>query len=147
MYHHFDSKEALFRAVYEQVEDELTAEVAQSAAHARNAVEMLRLGATAFLDAAATPEVRRIVLLDGPAVLSVEVRRELSERFGLGLVRETLRAASAEGALAITPIEPLAHLLLAALHEAATVIAEAPDELVRSRMHDVVGQLIDALLR
>ncbi len=146
MYHHFSSKEALFQAVYEQVEAELTERVAIEAMAAVGAADMLRLGARAFLDAAATPEVRRIVLLDAPSVLSVEVRRELSERFGLGLVRETLSAAQREGVLAVGPVEPLAHLLLAALHEAATVMAEATDDATRADLHRAVDELITALL-
>jgi AcrR family transcriptional regulator len=125
LYHHFDSKEALFQAVYEIVEQELCAAVAVAAVGGTDPIDSLRRGAHAFLDAASTPEVRRIVLLDAPAVLSVETRRMLSERYGLGLVREALRGAHAAGALAIEPVEPLAHMLLAALHEAATVIADA----------------------
>jgi AcrR family transcriptional regulator len=145
LYHHFASKEDLFLAVFEQVETELTEQVALAAFGGTDARDALRLGARAFLDAAATPEVRRIVLLDAPSVLSTEVRRELSERHGLGLVREALRAAAAEGVLAITPVEPLAHLLLAALHEAATVVAETSDTTARAAMHEVVEQLLDTL--
>src|SRR5205085_8810469 len=90
-------------------------------------VEGLRLGAFAFLDAAATPEVRRIVLLDGPAVLPAEVRHEIAQRYGLGLVREALRAADNVGRLAVGPVDLLAPVLLAALHEAATSVADGAD--------------------
>ncbi len=142
MYHHFNSKEDLFRAVYEVVEQELCEAVAARAVAGEDAVDGLRLGALAFLDAAATPEVRRIVLLDAPAVLPVEVRRSLAERYGLGLVREALRGAQAAGLLSITPIEPFAQLLLAALHEAATAIADGGDP---EEMRAVVEQLLDAI--
>src|SRR4051812_39553316 len=77
MYHHFASKEALFLAVYEAVEYDLLQAIAEAAMRATDAVEMLQLGALAFLDAAATPEVRRICLLDAPAVIPVEARRAL----------------------------------------------------------------------
>lgn len=142
MYHHFASKEDLFRAVYEGVERDLCDAVAVAAFAATDPVEQLRRGAQAFLDAAATPEVRRIVLLDAPSVLPVELRRQLSEQYGLGLVREALRTVDAAGRLAIGPIEPLAALVLAALHEAATAIADGAD--VES-MRAVVAGLIDRL--
>jgi AcrR family transcriptional regulator len=127
MYHHFTSKEALFQAVFEAVEDELTAEVARAALGATDPMEQLRLGALAFLDAASRPEVRRIVLLDAPSVLPTEIRRALSERHGLGLVRESLRTLMATGAIDQQPVDPLAHLLLAALHEAATLVADGAE--------------------
>lgn len=143
LYHHFASKEALFQAVYEQVEDELTAEVAAAAlAVGDDAMAQLRAGSLAFLDAAARPDVRRIVLLDAPSVLPVEVRRQLSERYGLGLVRESLRTVMASGEIARQPLEPLAHVLLAALHEAATLVADGAD---RAEVGEVVEALLDRL--
>ncbi len=53
MYHHFASKEALFRAAYEAVETDLCTDVARAALGARDPVEQLRLGARAFLTVAA----------------------------------------------------------------------------------------------
>ncbi len=142
MYHHFSSKEDLFRAVYEQVEHELTAEVAAAALAGTEPMDQLRLGAIAFLDAASRPDVRRIVLLDGPSVLAVEVRREMSERYGLGLVRESLRAVMAAGLIDTQPVGPLAHMLLAALHEAAILVADGAD---RAEVGATVERLITRL--
>lgn len=60
MYHHFPSKEALFQAVYEQIEDELSAQIVVAALDAGDdPLVRLRAGALAFLDAAARPDVRR----------------------------------------------------------------------------------------
>jgi AcrR family transcriptional regulator len=144
LYHHFASKEDLFGAVYEAVERELTEAVVVAAAAATDPVEGLRLGAFAFLDAAATPEVRRIVLLDGPAVLPPEVRHEIAQRYGLGLVRGALRAADAAGRLAVGPVDLLAPVLLAALHEAATSIADGQDA---EGMRAIVESLLTAITR
>jgi AcrR family transcriptional regulator len=142
LYHHFASKEDLFATVYEEVERELTEAVIVAAAATDDPVEGLRLGAFAFLDAAATPDVRRIVLLDGPAVLSPDVRHEIAQRYGLGLVREALRAAAAAGRLVVGPVDPLAPVLLAALHEAATSIADGADP---RDMRAVVESLLKAM--
>ena len=140
MYHHFGSKEALFQAVYEQIEDELSVAVATAAiAAGTDPMAQLRAGALCFLDAASTPDVRRVVLLDAPSVLPVPVRRELSERYGLGLVRESLRAVMDAGLIERQPLEPLAHVLLAALHEAATLVADGGDR-------DEIGAVVEGFL-
>src|SRR4051812_30622725 len=85
MYHHFESKEDLFRAVYEQCEHEVMGRVATAAMVTTDPREQLRLGALAWLEFAADPSIARICLLDAPSVLQPEVRRELSERYGVGL--------------------------------------------------------------
>lgn len=140
MYHHFPSKEALFHAVFEAVEDDMCAELLRVAGSADDPVEMLCRGARAFLVAAATPEVRRVVLLDGPAVLSVETRRALSERYGLGLVRGGLLDVERAGRLRVGPVDVLAPLLLAAMHEAATLVADGGD-------FDALAAVVDDLVR
>jgi AcrR family transcriptional regulator len=144
MYHHFSSKEALFQAVFEVVEGELCEAIAKSAMASKDPIEQLRLGARAFLDAAATSEVRRIVLLDAPAVLPVEVRRRLSEQYGLGMVREALRHADAAGRLAVGPVDALALVVMAVLHEAATAIADGDDP---GAMHSVIDGMIGAITK
>ncbi len=144
MYHHFASKEALFQAVFEVVEVELCNAIAKSAMASNDPIEQLRLGARAFLDAAATSEVRRIVLLDAPAVLPVDVRRRLAEQYGLGLVREALRHADAAGRLGVGPVDALALVVMAVLHEAATAIADGDDP---AGMYSVIDGMISAITR
>ncbi len=143
MHHHFPSKVDLFQAVYEVIEVELCDALAVAAmAAGPDPMAQLRAGALAFLDAAATPEVRRVVLLDAPSVLPLPVRRELSERYGLGMVREALRAVMAAGLIADQPVEPLAHITMAALHEAATLVADGAD---RAEVDAVVDRFLTRL--
>lgn len=124
MYHHFESKLALFQAVYELVEEELMQSIVAAAMTSPDPVEQLTRGSVAFLRAAAQPDVARIALLDAPAVLPAAVRADMRERFGLGAVREALQSIDAAGRLLVGPIEPLASATMAALHESATAIAE-----------------------
>jgi AcrR family transcriptional regulator len=142
LYHHFISKEDLFRTVYEEVETELCAATMAAAATVTDPVEQLRVGSLSFLDAASQPEVRRICLLDAPSVLDGDVRRELSEKYGLGLVRGGLLAVEQAGRLEIGPVDALAPVLLAALHEAATSIA---DGAVPADVRAVVEGVLDAI--
>ena len=144
LYHQFPSKEDLFLAVYEQVEQELTERVDGLLGDVRSPFAAMRAGIRAFLEACRTPEVQRIVLIDGPAVLGWVRWREVAERYGLGLMESVIRAAIDAGEIAALPVEPLAHLLMGALDEAALLVARDPD------MTDVVAvtfeRLVDGLL-
>jgi AcrR family transcriptional regulator len=144
LYHHFASKEDLFAAVYEEIERDLCDVVVAAAMTSTDPVDALRLGAFAFLDGAAAADVRRVVLLDGPAVLAPEVRHEIAQRYGLGLVREALRAADDAGRLVVGPVDLLAPVLLAALHEAATGMADGADA---AGTRAVVESLLTAITR
>src|SRR6266540_3654337 len=64
LYHHFAGKEDLFRAVFEEIEHEMTEHLAKVALAAPDPLEALRLGCREFLDVAMAPEVQRIVLVD-----------------------------------------------------------------------------------
>lgn len=122
LYHHFKSKEDLFAALFESLEQELVAKAVRAAGSAPNAWESLRNGSRAFLEAASEPGARQIVLLDAPAVLGWEKWREIDLRYGLGALRAALQAAMDAGEMRRRPIEPLTHMLLGALTEAAMMV-------------------------
>ena len=146
MYHHFANKEDVFRAVYIELETEIVADVAAAAAGGADPMEQLRRGAHAFLDAALDPAVQRVVLIDAPSVLGWEERQAISESYGLGLVREGLRAVMDAGIVDSQPVEPLAHVLLAALHEAALFVAQsAKPKAARREVGAIVDRLLDRL--
>ena len=148
LHHHFGTKQDLFAAVFEELEGELAARVATVAMTGVDARDQLRRGCQEFLDAALDPAVQRIVLLDAPAVLGWAAWREVDARYGLGLVTEGLRAVLAAGGAAPRAVEPLGHLLLAALNEAAMLVAGAPDPVgARAEVGAIVDQLLDSLTR
>ena len=99
LYHQFADKRELFAAVFEQVEAEVTTETARAAvaSGASDPLAVLRVGALGWLEACSEPEVQRIVLLDGPAVLGWAAWREIGMRYALGLVENELREAVAAG--------------------------------------------------
>jgi AcrR family transcriptional regulator len=143
MYHHFADKADLFRAVYVAVEDEVMTEIATAAMGSDDPIEQLQLGCRAYLDAALGPRVRRICIIDAPAVLDEEVRREIATGSALGMVREVLAAAIDSGQMPDQPVDALAHLLLAAVMAAAQYVATADDP-ERARLD--AGTTIDNLL-
>jgi len=141
--HHFATKQGLFRAVVESVETELTGHIATAAMRGEGPMEHLRLGCLAFLDAALDPAVRRIVLLDAPAVLGWQAWRDLDTTYGLGLVTDALEHCMEAGLMPPRPVQPLAHILLAALNEAAMLVANSENP-VATRL--VVGTEVEHLL-
>ena len=127
LYHHFPGKDSLFRAVCEQVAEEVSQRLIARAAREPTAWARLEAGCLAFLDECARPDVRQILLTDAPAVLGWEAFRELDGRHGLGLLKAGLQSAIDEGAVAPLPPDTLAHMLVAALNEAGMVVARAKD--------------------
>jgi AcrR family transcriptional regulator len=125
LYHHFADKQALFVAVFEQVEGDLL--TAAETGGDGDALTRLRHGLLAFLDASPAPEVQRILLIDGPAVLGWREWRAIERRYGLGAIQAILELAVAEGTLPDQPLDAIAHVLLGATNEAALFIASADD--------------------
>jgi AcrR family transcriptional regulator len=147
LYHHFGGKEGLFRALVEELEGEIAERVVAAGAGTDDPAAQLRLGCMAFLDACLEPAVRRIVLLEAPAVLGWETWREIDSRYGLALVRHGLETAMAAGQVEPVPVDALAHLLLGALNEAAFLVAAAEDQpAVRAEVGRTLGLLLDRLL-
>ncbi len=126
LYHQFAGKEDLFLAVYEQVEQELTERVAATLGDLSSPFAELRAGVRFFLEACRAPEVQRIVLIDGPAVLGWERWREVAERYGLGMIEAVVGAAIEAGEIAELDPGLLAHLLMGALDEAALLVVRDP---------------------
>ncbi|GAB3353765.1 TetR/AcrR family transcriptional regulator [Amycolatopsis echigonensis] len=148
LYHHFGDKQGLFQAVVEVLERELTAEVSEVLDGAPDPLSGLSSALGVFLDACLRPDVRRISLTDAPAVLGWDAWRDLEAEYGLGLVAEHLAAAREAGLIVDTPVDALAQLVLAAVMEAARMIANADDpDRVRADVQQVFLGWLGGLLR
>jgi AcrR family transcriptional regulator len=147
LYHQFPGgKRDLFEAVYEAVETDLTARVVAHAGRAGDPLGEMRVGASLFLKASLEPDVQRIVLLDGPAVLGWERWREIAAEHGLGVITAVIAAAIEAGQIPKQPPEPLAHLLMGALDEAALLVARAEDQRgALAEMVEALSRMLDGL--
>src|SRR5207248_1935359 len=118
LYHHFrGGKEDLFQAVLVQISAESTQRVLSKADGVDDPWESLVVGVDAFLDESATPEVQRIMLIDGPSVLGWDVWRAADGEFALGALEQALAHAMEAGRMVPQPTRPLAHVLLGAIDE------------------------------
>jgi AcrR family transcriptional regulator len=139
LYHHFADKTELFAAVLDNVEAEVSGELAAivRADTSGGFVEVMLRSVEAWLDACERPEVQRIVLVDGPSVLGWARWREICQRHVLGLVSAVLAEGMADGSLDPQPVTPLAHLLLAVADEAAMYVVTNADPVTARR--DIVA--------
>lgn len=128
LYHHFGNKKGLFHVVVEAVQQEIAERIETEAAKSNDVWEQLLLGCRAFVVAAVKPESKRILLLDGPAVLGWETWRLMDEQNSMRLLRSQLQFMKQQGELKQISIEAMTHLLSGALNEAALWIAQAPDD-------------------
>jgi AcrR family transcriptional regulator len=148
LYHHFPSKTDLFRATFEAVEDDLTAQVLAAAAGSGepDPLRILELGFAAFLEQCVNPEVQRIVMLDGPNVLGWDTWHELDERYALGSLKTVLTVAAQLGRIEEAAVDPLANLLLGAIMQAGMVVARADDsEAAKRDMAESFARLVSSL--
>src|SRR5215208_2483501 len=146
LYHHFEDKRDLFRAVFERVEADLMERIGAKMGGADNPWDLMITGMRSFLNACEEPAVKQISLTDAPAVLGWKEWRESDNRHGLGLTRAALQGAVDAGALRPIVVEPMAHLFVAALSEAAFVIAHSNQpRKARAEVEQALVELIEGL--
>jgi AcrR family transcriptional regulator len=146
LYHHFDGKRDLMRAVYEQLEAELSAEFGTRITPGADPITVLREGAETFLDQCLEREVQQIALLDAPAVLGWDEWREINARYALGLIEAVLNHGIETGAVREQPVRPLAHALIGALDELAMLVARSDDpQATRAEVGKTLNHLVAAL--
>lgn len=126
--YHFADKATLFRAVYTEQQrafvDAITARI-QAAEGAPLWERVIVTTCDAFVEQAADPSGRRVLYLDGPAVLGHPTIQQIGP--GQALIRQTLELLIDEGVIAPLPLAPLVRLLWAVFFEAGRYIAYADD--------------------
>lgn len=146
LYHHFRDKRALFEAVVEEVAREIAGAIDDRAEPAPDPLQALIEGTRGFLDACLDPAVRRIYLIDAPAVLGWHRWREIDTPHGVRTLREGVTAVLAARPDQGLGVEPITFLLSGAFNEAALWVAEAKDEkAARREMDRTLVQLLERL--
>jgi AcrR family transcriptional regulator len=150
MYHHFGDKRGLFRVVVEEIEgevDELVLEAARAVLReSGDPFEAWMAGLYASLDVYCRPDVRRIQLVDGPAVLSMEEWREIDAAHAVAKIKAGLELLMDRAVIERQPVGPLAHILHGATTEAAMYVAFSEDpERAREEMGVAFRRLLKGL--
>jgi AcrR family transcriptional regulator len=147
LYHHFAGKEDLMAAVLEAVERDFTVRLADAVADAPDPFAALSIGTQWYLDECRrSQELQRVGLYEGRKALGWVVWRETIHAYGLAVLAAGLAAAIEAGQLEPAEPDALAHMILALLHEAATMIINAPNPIAeRARIGPTVATVIEGL--
>jgi AcrR family transcriptional regulator len=121
LYHHFASKADLFRAVVEYEQATVAAEILSATTPLTNPIDALTAGTGAFLNAMRDPGRRRILLVDGPAILGAATMREIDQQHAGNTLAQGIAEAIERGYLRPLPPAALADLLSAVFDRIAQV--------------------------
>lgn len=129
LYHTFGDKKGLLAAVVAQVDGEMAQRAKAAAVTARDDWERILAEGIAYIKMALDPEVRRIVLLDGPAFLG-DPSQWPSQNSCLEATRQTVSELIERNILKKVDAKAAAHLLNSAALNAALLIAasDAPQQ-------------------
>ncbi|WP_194819570.1 TetR/AcrR family transcriptional regulator [Nocardia sp. XZ_19_385] len=145
LYHNFASKTEVFRAVLEQVQHEVGERVAAAADAEPDPWRQLLTGCETFLTVCTDPDIQRIMLIDGPAVLGWHEWRALDEASSARHLGEALQSLIDAEILPPQPITPLTHLLSGAMNEAALWLAGTDDPQALTETTASLRRLLEGL--
>jgi AcrR family transcriptional regulator len=146
LYHNFGDKRGLLAAVVAEIDAEMAAAAKKAAAKAADLWSALEAEGMAYIELALDPEVRRIVLLDGPAFLG-DPSQWPSQSACLVDVQAALSKLAASGRIKPIDIEAAARLLNGAALNAALWVAASDDPVkVLPRAADAFRTLARGLL-
>ena len=134
LYHQFKGKQAVFEAVVEEAYGEIMVYAKAQIQSVEDGWEMLVCGCQAFLEVAQREDLRRIVLIEAPAVLAADTLVKF-DQYGFGLLREGIQTAVDKGQLNVVDAEGFSHLVNGALNELAVWVAQSdePDRLAAAQ--------------
>lgn len=147
LYHNFGDKKGLLAAVVAQMDGEMAQRAKADAAHASDDWERLLAEGVAYIKMALDPEVRRIVLLDGPAFLG-DPAQWPSQNNCLESTRQTIQKMLERGVLKAVDADAAAHMLNSAAMNAALWVAASNDpERALPSIIEVFTQLASGLYK
>lgn len=126
VYHHFESKQAVFEAVFDALEQDMTARVAASAAGQPDAWQAGMAALDAFLDLCCEDRYGRLCWLEGPIALGWARWMDYEKKYAYALIDGFVQAARESGLLGRVPAPTGSQLVFHLLGGAGRIIAEAP---------------------
>ena len=126
LYHNFGDKRGLLAAVVDQIDSAMAMRAQEIGAFAGSPWASLLAEGTAYIKMALDPEVQRIVLLDGPAVLG-DPSQWPSQSACLQATKRTVEQLMSDGVMKDVDAEAAARLMSGAALNAALWIAASDD--------------------
>jgi len=125
LYHHFDGKEGVFRAVFESIQDDIGQAIMEAVMRTDDSWEQLVEGCKTFIAECANPQIQRIVLIDAPSVLGRETWRQVDEETTTRLLEVQLQAMYDAGTIKVRSPHVMSHVLAGAMNELVLWVVEA----------------------
>lgn len=126
LYKNFGDKRGLLAAVVDEIDSEMASRAREMGAQAGDDWQALLVEGAAYIEMALDPEVQRIVLLDGPAVLG-DPSLWPSQNSCLQVTRTALERLMEKGILKPVDAEAAARLVSGAALNAALWVAASDD--------------------
>ena len=117
LFHHFRSKAELFSVIAERLLVVIHKEIFHAGQAATDPVDGFMIGARKTLDVALAPRNRRIVFVEGPAILGVEKWQEVGRAMGLRLIEGGLLACAGVEELPPHILQPMVVLAMGTINE------------------------------
>lgn len=153
LYHHFDTKQAIFEAVFRETSDQAIARAMRGAPTSpaktspsktsHSPLEALVEVCLRWLREVRKPAVGALLLEQGPQVLGWKRARDLEAETSLGLMVRSLEQAQAAGELAVDSPELAARFLNAVLAEAALSARHRRPRLTNAALERSFRQVVD----
>ncbi|MEH2549921.1 AcrR family transcriptional regulator [Bradyrhizobium sp. AZCC 2262] len=146
VYHHFSSKEEVLDRLVDAIQSEIAVEVRKAARKGKTLADSFARGIYKYLTAAVAPDAKRILFVDGPAILGWERWRAIDNAHFSTLTRGALEARLQER-LSEAQAKAIGHLVAGSLLEAALVCAAAdrPERAARDMTDGLVVMLTPLL--
>jgi AcrR family transcriptional regulator len=146
LYHHFGDKKGLFEAVVAEIDAEMNERLCAVSAKARNRWQGFVDESVTYIEMALEPEIQRIMLRDGPAVLG-DPARWPNANACISSMKKSLTLLIADGVVADIDAEAAARLVSGASLYAAQWIANADDpEATSKKAVEAFKTLLEGLL-
>ena len=126
LYYHFGSKQGLFEAVVNRVQETIAAEVRRETDLVTDPWQRFVVGCFTWLDSITNVARQQILLIDAPAVLGWERWLEFDAKHGSQTLAEGLTELVEAGIVEISSTEAMLHLLNGAMNQAALWVAQSP---------------------
>ena len=127
LYHHFQNKLGLFKAVYEETQNDVAEHIKAGCLQSEEIWEQLIFGCKGFISGAMRQENARIMLIDAPTVLGWNDWRKADKEISESFLAEHIGFLDEKGFLKPIPIPLIISAISGALTEIAIYLVNNPE--------------------
>ena len=148
LFHHFRTKQELFLEVWTRLQVAMDSEARDAAIAARSLTDpysAFLAGCRVYLKYATRRDYQKVVLIDGPAILSLQGWYESDHDLGIQNVQAGIRDLAKKGIVAEHRILPLAVMVQSALNGAGFALARQDRDVTADGVYDAFEAMVKSL--